>query len=212
MKRPLSEAPKEPVHGSLPPFPSYSQYTYDQILGAFTQGPDRLRAAIAGLSEEELRIRARGPRQWSAHEIVLHTTDSEIQGTYRFRKVWAQSGCELPSYDQDAWARELDYLGSCTAEDRENALELLAALRRAATPLLMRATADYWNRWGTHLAYGKITLRNVLELYADHTERHIAQILQIRDILGKPTNLPLLLPDRLDLNSVHSPAITPTRP
>jgi hypothetical protein len=185
------------LRASTVAFPPYPQYTTEQLLGAFTKGPDRLRAAITELSEGELRARARGPRQWSAHEIVIHTADSELQGTYRFRKIWAQSGCELPGYDQDAWARELDYLGSNTAADRENALELLAMLRRAMTPLLMRATADVWNRWGTHPEYGKITLRNVLELYADHTERHIAQILQIRGILGKPTSLEMLLPDRL---------------
>lgn len=178
-------------------FPSNAQYTNEQLLGAFTKGPDRLRAAIAGLSEDELRARARGPRHWSAHEIVIHTADSEVQGAYRFRKVWAQPGCALPNYDQDAWARELDYLGSSTAADRENALELLVTLRRAVSPLLFRATADNWNRWGTHPEYGNVTLRNLLELYADHTERHVAQILQIREILGKPARLPLLLPDRL---------------
>jgi hypothetical protein len=185
------------LRGSTTTFPSYAQYTTDQLLEAFSQGPDRLRAAIAGLTEAELRTRARGPKHWSAHEIVLHTTDSELQGAYRFRKIWGQSGCELPSYDQDAWARELDYLGSNTAEDRENALALLAALRRQMTPLLRRATPEVWNRWGIHAEYGKVTLRNVFELYADHTERHIAQILELRRLLGRPADLTLLLPERL---------------
>ncbi len=185
------------MRGSTAAFPSYAQYTTDQLLEAFSKGPSRLRAAIAGLSEEELRARARGPHTWSVHEIVMHTADSELQGAYRFRKIWAQPGCELPGYDQDVWARELDYRGSGTVADRENALELLAALRRSVMPVLVRASADAWNRWGTHPEYGKVTLRNVLELYADHTERHVAQILQIRQMLGKPTRLQLLLPDRL---------------
>jgi len=178
-------------------FPPYGQYTHDELLDAFTKGAERLRAAIAGLGEEDLRARARGPQKWSAHEIVMHTADSEIQGAYRFRKIWAQSGCDLPGYDEDAWARGLDYLGGHTAADRDNALELLANLRRAVTPLLLRASGETWKRWGTHHQFGKITLRNMLELYADHSERHVAQILHLRGILGKPSSLPMLLPERL---------------
>jgi hypothetical protein len=117
------------VRGSPVSFPSYNQYSTDQLIGLFTKGPGCLGAAIAGLTEEDLRARARGPQAWLAHEIVIHTADSEIQGAYRLRKVWAQPGCDLPSDDQDAWARELDCLGGDTCADRERALELLAPPR-----------------------------------------------------------------------------------
>ena len=183
--------------GTSAVFPPYAQYSNEQLLDAFEQGEARLRRVIAGLTEEELRTRARGPARWSAHEIVIHAADSELQGVYRMRKIWAQPGCPLPGYDQDAWAREHDYLRLGSAAERANALDLLGALRRSVLPLLRRAQGADWERWGEHPEYGKVTLRNLLELYADHTERHAAQILEIRAILGKPVKFEMLLAERL---------------
>jgi hypothetical protein len=152
---------------------------------------------IDGLSEEELRTRARGQRTWSAHEIVLHTADSEIQGAYRIRKVFSQSGADLPGYDEGGWAIELDYQSS-PATAREAALDLLRELRRFVLPLFLSATPRDWSeRFGNHPQYGATTLHNLLELYADHTERHIAQIVHIRELLRRPLEFPLLLPERL---------------
>jgi hypothetical protein len=44
---------------------------------------------------------------------------------------------------------------------------------------------------------GEVTLRQLLELYADHSERHLDQIQAVRIALSKPTALPELLPNRL---------------
>ncbi len=50
---------------------------------------------------------------------------------------------------------------------------------------------------GLHPDYGVVTLRNLRELNADHGERHLARMLTIRDLLGKPLSFPLLLGERL---------------
>lgn len=183
--------------GTSAVFPSYAQYSTPHLIEAFALGPARLRTVIAGLSEAELRTRVRGPAKWSAHEIVIHCADSELQGVYRMRKIWAQPGSPLPGYDQDAWAREHDYLHLATADERANALDLLASLRASVLPLLRRASGEEWERWGEHPEYGRVTLRNLLELYADHTERHAAQVLEMRAMMGKTLELELLLKDRL---------------
>ena len=184
------------MRGTIIDFPSYRQYGAEQLLTAFQAGPTRMRQVIDGLTEEELRTRARGPGTWSAHEIVIHTTDSEVQGVYRMRKTFSQPGCDLPGYDQDAWAREIDYQ-SLPASAREAALDLLGELRRTVTPMLRAATPAQWERLANHPEYGQLTLRNLLELYADHTERHVEQILRIRELIGRPRAMPLLLPVRL---------------
>lgn len=177
-------------------FPPYEQYSIRQLLDAFAGGPARLRGVIDGMSEDQLRARARGSRTWSAHEICIHVADSELQGAYRMRKVFAEPGCALPGYDQDAWCERVGY-HSQAASARETALEVLNGLRQLVAPILRRCSPDEWQRTGVHPDYGPVTLRNLLELYADHTERHVAQILDIRERLGFPIAFPLLLPDRL---------------
>jgi len=177
-------------------FPDYSVYPIPRLLEAYEAGPERLRRAIDGLSEEQLRTRSRGDETWSAHEIVLHVADSELVGAVRFRKVLAEPIGILPGYDQDLWAKHLAYRDRDSAE-REAALALFAALRRGVAAKLARATPDDWQRCGLHPDYGPLTLRNLLELYADHAERHVEQILAIRERLGRALPLPSLLPRRL---------------
>ena len=184
------------MRGTIAAFPNYEPYTTSQLLTAYTAGPERVRTAIAGLTEQELRARPRGRGTWSAHEIVIHTADSELQGTYRMRKVWAEPGADLPGYDQDAWATRIGYEKQ-SATARATALDVLTLLRTWMLPLLEGASGGDWAKSGTHPEYGPLTMRDLLALYADHTERHVAQILHVRELLGKPLDLPLLLPQRL---------------
>src|SRR6185503_158144 len=160
-------------------FDDYRGVPTAQLLATFVTGPARLRQAIAGLSEDELRARPRGNGTWSVHEIVLHVADSELQGAFRMRKVLAEPGAALPAFDQDRWAAALDYQGAGEAA-RAQALAFFAALRERTAPLLERATAAQWEQRGIHPHYGEVSLRNLLELYADHAERHVAQILDCR--------------------------------
>jgi hypothetical protein len=184
------------MHNATVPFPDYSFYSTDNLLAAFSAGPARLRHAIEGLTESELRARPRGPNKWSIHEIVIHTAESEVQGTFRIRKVWSEPPQTLPVYDQDVWAKEIDYQGQDRSV-REGALHLLELLRQQTAPLFRRATDHDWAKWGTHPQFGRVTLRNLLELYADHVERHIDQVLDSRARLNRPLPMESLLSRRL---------------
>ena len=184
------------MRGTTTAFPDYELYSTPHLLAAFGAGPARLRASLAGLGEDELCARPRGPATWSIHDIVLHVADSELQGSFRIRKVWSESGARLPGYDQDAWARALDYRQSDAAA-RELALVLFAALREQSTALLASAQVEDWRKSGVHPDYGPITLRNLLELYADHSERHVEQVLACRRLLGRELEIEPLLARRL---------------
>jgi len=184
------------TQGAIGPFPDYGYYSTSQLLAAFGAGPARMRTAVEGLSEHELRARPRREGKWSIHEIVMHTTDSEILGTLRVRQMLAEPSSVLPSFNQDLWARALNYQEQSDAA-RELALYLLTLLRQQNLPLLEHATPEDWARSGTHPAFGVVTLRNMLELYADHIERHIEQILDSRAQLGRPLKMEAILPRRL---------------
>jgi uncharacterized damage-inducible protein DinB len=165
------------------------------LITVYKAGPTRLGGALTGLSNEELQARPREDK-WSAQEIALHVADAEIMGAARMRQVWAEPGSALVVYNQDAWAKELDYRNR-ESRDVVAALHLFSVLRRAGTRLLESARPGDWKKWGSHTDWGTLTLRQLLELYADHAERHIEQIVALREQLGKPIYLSRLLPKRL---------------
>ncbi len=175
---------------------TYNSYHTDVLIAAFVAGPKRFREAVGGLNGEALTTRPR-PGKWSIKEIVAHVTDSEVQAAFRMRMAWAQPGVVWPVYDQDIWAEEHKYQ-DLPAADLENLLKLFEALRAVTASLLRNCTEKDWTRkHGVHPEFGPMTLRNLLELYSDHSERHIEQVLTIRQMIGQPLDLPPVLPDRL---------------
>src|SRR3954466_12329271 len=97
------------MHGSTTStFPLYSQYTSGALLGAYRAGPAHLRAAVSGLSREDLQAHPR-PGKWSIIEITRHLTDGEVVGAGRIRSAWAEPGSNFIGYNQDRWAMALEY-------------------------------------------------------------------------------------------------------
>jgi uncharacterized damage-inducible protein DinB len=184
------------MRGEATTFPdTYATLETGLLLEAYQRGPERVRRALNGLTDEALRAHPI-PGKWSVLEIAMHVADSELIGVTRMRLVLGGDGPLLPLYDQDRWSRDLGY----EAADRtrlERTLDLFTALRATTVPLLVGASSTDWTRTGVHPDYGPVTLRNLLELYADHAERHVAQILHRRQLLDVTIDLPLLLTERL---------------
>lgn len=184
------------MRGTVVSFPAtYAEHSTAHLLSIYRRGPERLRVVLGHLTMDELRARPR-PNKWSILEIAAHVADSELTGAFRFRLAFAQPGSALPFYDQDAWAEQLAYRRLDEA-GLERTLRTFELLRESSGSILERLTPDDWQRSATHAEFGSVTLRNLLELYADHVERHIGQILALRELLGKPIELPLLLEERL---------------
>lgn len=186
--------------GGIGSFPdSYHDVPTEFLLQVYVAGPERLRRALDGISDGDLRAKI-VPGKWSILEIALHVADSELMGAARIRMLLGSTPRKeavlLPGYDQDEWSRELSY-DSAATDQVEHALVLLSALRAATTPLFPAPAAPDWQRTAVHPESGTVTLRNLLELYADHTERHLEQILDRRRRLGTPIEVQELLPRRL---------------
>lgn len=174
----------------------YRSLSTEELLRAFRAGPARVREVLSGLSGSELRERV-APGRWSIQEIAFHLADAEIMGAARFRLALAEPGAAVPVYDQDAWAEALDY-SEAGSGDLDRALQLFGNLRRATERILPAPDHDAWQgRSVEHSEWGTVTLRQLLELYADHSERHIGGILEVRAALGHVLEYPLLLEERL---------------
>ena len=177
-------------------FPAtYARIPTSTLIEAYAAGPARLRAALAGLAPFAWTAHPR-PNKWSIVEIALHMTDSELVGTGRSRLAFAEPGKAFYTYEEATWAAEFGYQVADPAAV-ERSLALFEALRAYQLPVFREATSNQWKHEAQHPGWGTVTLRNLLELYADHSERHIEQILENRKLLGIGVELPTVLPERL---------------
>jgi len=183
------------ITAKKPTVGKYDHYSTAQLLRAFEAGPDRIRKAIDGLSDAELKLQVI-PGKWSIFEIVIHVAEGEIIGACRFRQALADHPEPFPWYKEAVWAQVMQYQQQSLQFLRDNIL-MFEMMRSTTADLLKRCTAEQWQKTGTHPMRGTMTVRQLLELYADHSERHIVQILQRRELIGKPRDLEILLEDRL---------------
>ncbi len=177
----------------------FDEFSNQSLISIYKDCPDRLRKSLQGLTELELTARPRGEQTWTIYDIVCHLADSESIGYTRVQKVYLQDTTEtisnyprLALYNQDLWAHDAPY--HLDFSFLEKKLTLFQVLRDNLSLLFHQFTEDDWTKKGNHLEYGLINLRFLLELYANHGELHLQQILNIRDLLGKPMEMEEVLP------------------
>ncbi len=188
MRKEILEAPATFPDG-------YQDISTERLLAVYEAGPRRLGQSLEGLDAADLGARVI-PDKWTIQEVLCHVTDSETVGAIRFRQALAEPGARFPGYDQDRFASGLAYAGFDASLLRDT-LDLFARLRSVSARLLRRAAPKAWDNAGIHAEWGEVTLRQLLELYADHGERHLEQVLERRAKLEKPLAMERLLPVRL---------------
>lgn len=174
---------------------TYSRIETDELIRVYAAAPERLKKVVEDLSVKELQAHPKSGK-WSIQEIVVHLSDAEIMGAARIRQTFAEPGSTFAVYDQAVWAQQFDYQNFDT-KSFYSAMMLFDALRLTTTKIFKRAKETDWQKSGIHPEWGDMTLRQLLELYADHGERHIAQILELRKLQNNTLNFELLLKTRL---------------
>ena len=113
-----------------------------------------------------------GPDRWSIHEIVVHLADAELSGAVRARYFIAEPGKTVGFYDQEAWARHLNYHSQSTAD----ALEMFKWLRKTTYELVKSQPDSVFANKVTHPEHGEISFEWWIESYDDHVKKHIGQM------------------------------------
>jgi hypothetical protein len=146
------------------------------LLERYRRGPEVLAMVLTGVfGEEEDFVPA--PGKWSARQIVAHLADAELVGAHRMRQVIAEDNPTLIAYDQDAWTRNLDY----ARRKPKQSLESFRRIRAENYELLKELPESAFERTGNHSENGPMTLRRLLEGYAEHAESHARQLQQMRE-------------------------------
>jgi hypothetical protein len=146
-----------------------------ELLERYRRGAELVASATTGAAGAELDY-VPGPDKWSVRQILCHVADSEIVVAERFRRIIAEDNPLLVAYDQDAWARNLDYQRRKIVQ----ALETFRHIRAENYELLKSLPETAFERKGTHQERGVVTLLDQLRVYARHAEQHAEQIRGVR--------------------------------
>lgn len=143
-------------------------------LAVLTSTSGELQALVRGRPESSLR-RPEAPGRWSVGGVLAHLADSELVWGWRLRMVLAEDRPTLGGYDQDAWARRLDY---ASLEPRAS-LDRFDRARRWNLDLIGRTADAGLDRVGVHAERGEESVRHMIRLYAGHDLVHLAQARRI---------------------------------
>ena len=141
------------------------------LIDRYAAGPALLRATLAKVPADAMKWRP-APGKWSAHEVAVHCTDSETNAVARLRYLLAEKEPLLVGYDQDVWARDLDY----HAQPLDLALAVVDAVRANTAHLLRRLPPEAFAKTGRHTEAGAYSVEKWLTYYAEHLHVHAAQI------------------------------------
>jgi hypothetical protein len=166
-----------------------TQLTQDSctLLTCYADGPFQLEAALAGLTETQLDI-AQAAGTWTIRQIVHHVVDGDdlwqvcikaalgdSDGVFSLRWYWDKP--------QDAWVEIWRY-----AERPIEPSLALFRVNRCHVVHLLQQIPDVWGRhirvrW-PHRQEEPVTVRDVVEMQANHTLGHIDDIRLIRQTHG----------------------------
>jgi uncharacterized damage-inducible protein DinB len=146
-----------------------------ELVAAYERGIDDLRAAVAGMTPEQVLARPISGK-WSTQECVGHLADTEIFFTDRIVRTIAMDRPLLMSADEKGYIARLDYQGFDLAEQ----LALFTALRRHAARILKAQPAEAWSRTAVHSQSGLVTLRQLVLQAVRHLRHHLPFIAEKR--------------------------------
>ncbi|MBI4501425.1 MAG: DinB family protein [Gemmatimonadetes bacterium] len=142
--------------------------------------PDKLERSIAGLDEATLH-RPEKTGKWSILEVIQHLADSELVFGYRIRMVVSHPAPAIQGFDQDLWAKELNYAERHLADS----LAEFRCLRDSNLRLLQSLGPEKLQRYGHHSERGKESVEQMMKLYAAHDLVHLKQIGRIEATVTK---------------------------
>ena len=171
------DAPQNPA-GAFVPEENYGPERRAELIAVIEAAPAALRAAVAGLSEDQLDTRY---RNWTIRQIVHHIADSHVNSYIRFKWALTEDTPTIKPYDEGRWAALTDARGG----DVQASLALLEGLHRRWVHLLRSMTEEQFARAFFHPETGKtVSLNTAVCSYAWHCRHHTAQITWLREQHG----------------------------
>ena len=143
------------------------------------QTPERLRAAVSGLSPEQLDTPYR-EGGWTVRQVVHHVPDSHMNAYVRWKLALTEDEPTIKPYAEDRWAE----LADTRSTPIEVSLTLLDSLHTRWVLLLRSLGPEDWKRNFRHPELGIVSLEKNLAIYAWHGKHHVAHVTELRKRMG----------------------------
>lgn len=150
-----------------------------QLADTYHAGAAHLRAAIAGMTREQIVARP-VPGRWSTLEVVAHIADFEPIMADRIKRVISHDNPTLMGADENLFAAHLFY----DVRNIEEELAVVDAIRASTARMLRQLSVDALNRIGTHNEAGVLTLEKLILRATNHITHHLTFIREKREALG----------------------------
>jgi uncharacterized damage-inducible protein DinB len=150
-----------------------------QFIDDIAAAPAALRAAVQGLSKEQLDTPYR-PGGWTVRQVVHHLSDSQMNAYIRFRLALTENEPTIKPYEQQLWAE----LPDAKTADIEMSLKLFEGLHQRWVLLLRSMKPEDFQRKFVHPESGINVLDKTLQMYAWHGKHHVAHVTSLRKRMG----------------------------
>lgn len=150
-------------------------------LDAAEKSPKEIAAAVSGLPDKVLRYKP-SPDKWCVLEVLGHLADIEIVYGYRLRQMLADEKPAIAPMDQDAWARNLNYMKSAPAE----LVAFYGLARHYNLRLLRGLDAAAFARSAYHPEMQRqFSVAELVERMGGHGAGHLEQIEKLKKMAGR---------------------------
>jgi len=149
------------------------------LIDDYLAGPQLLRQAVAGMTQEQLVARP-VPGKWSTLEVICHLADFEIVGADRIKRVIAENEPTLFGGDEKIFAARLAY----HQRNAEEELLLIELIRKQVARILRTLKPEDFQRRGIHSEVGPQTLEALVQRRSRHIPHHIQFIEEKRKALS----------------------------
>jgi hypothetical protein len=158
---------------------SFTPQERSAAIAGIQQLPQRLRSAVAPLSEEQLDTPYR-PGGWTVRQLVHHVADSHMNAYNRVRLALTEDWPAIFAYQESRWAE----LEDARAAEVSPSLDLLQALHVRWARLFLSLDEPDWKRGYTHPENGRQSIEQAVILYDWHGRHHTAHVTQLSARMG----------------------------
>ena len=150
------------------------------MIDTIAAAPARLRAAVAGLDDQQLDTPYR-EGGWTVRQVVHHLPDSHLNAYIRLKLALTEDDPLIRPYDEAEWAQ----LADSRDTPPEVSLTLLESLHARWVTLFRSMRDEDFRRTLRHPEHqGILTLDWLVAMYAWHSRHHVAHITSLRERNG----------------------------